>query len=284
MREQEVTLASGLSGVIRPWKTGDLAVFTTRKMLKQPGPAIEAALMRAAWVDTLDRGPYAFDGKPPWLTDILSGDLQDGIRLVRALTFGDYHTAFNCIGPVCGEPIKVGIPLDDLDSVPYSKEALAFFTEQDNRIDWEFPDCGKKLVYGLRTGASMKRIDLMSREHGRHLHVSLAGSVRSVDGVRSNGLVKFMADLSFEDSRALEDELERLEGGYKDEVDLVCEACGLEQTQMIRMKPDFFRPEKPRTTTDDDGSPKRSRRESPSDMQPSGSQSQSTSVSIGSTV
>jgi hypothetical protein len=271
-----------MSGIIAGWSTRALRVFTSRKILRQDGQAIEAHLMRAAWLNTTAHGPYSFSGRPPWMADILTGDLVDSIRWARIATWGEmYDTSFRCKD--CSTPIPQTIPLSRLPQKMYSDEALEIFASGEN-IMWTFPECGVEVGYKLSTGRSMVRADQFAKKAGRHLDVVMASRLTKIEGVKSPGkFVDFVADVSAVDSAALETELNRLEGGIDDDIELYCEECDLEQVQTMRMKPDFFRPENPKTKTDDSDSPKRSEISSPADTPHSDSESTPSSADETST-
>ena len=243
MSEREVTLASGLSGSIRKWKMKDLAVFSDRKIVRKPGPAIEANLLKNAWVNTIDHGPYAFDGRPPWLGEILQGDLFDAIRWVRSISWGnDYAVDFRCENFVCGGRIPWLVHLSELPTVALSEEGQAAL-DDGNSIHWTFPECKRDITYQLPTGKSSVLADKLAKQHGRHLHVIWASRVTSVQGIDSAaGIVNFLGDLEGEDVQAIQDELDRLNPGVKTTVDLECPECDTEQQQDIRFGPDFFMP------------------------------------------
>jgi predicted RNA-binding Zn-ribbon protein involved in translation (DUF1610 family) len=245
MTEQEHILPSGLAGVLKKWTVGDLAIFANRQIAKKYGPAIEAELLKAAWVRTIDTGPYAFEGKPPWLGDILQGDLLDAIRQVRIMTWGDnLEYNFRCEDPFCRELIPVTIKLSDLETIELSSEgrdALA----NGNEIPWTFPECGKEIIYSLPTGRSMILGDKLSRQHGRALHVVWSSRIKKIEGVESPGrYADFLAALDPIDGQALEEEFERLNIGIETGVHLVCPECGIPQEQDVQFGADFFTPKK----------------------------------------
>ena len=253
MPEQEHTLPSGLSGIIAPWKTGDLAVFTDRRLARMPGPTFEAELAKRSWRSTTELGPYTFDGRPTWMRDVLQGDLFDVTRMARILTWGAmYPTDFQCRGKFCEHKIEVDVNLADMKIKHLSEEAAQMFVNG-NRFPFTVPDCGTEILYSLPTGASAVRADKLAKQHGRHIHVMLAARLVSVQGVESPGrFVDWMANLSASDGIAVEEEMDRLNPGVDTSVDVICEECGLAQSHDVPFGPSFFTPERRKKKTSSD--------------------------------
>ena len=60
-----ITCPSGLSGSLRGMKVREEKILVDRKLAKSGGQLDE--LLRACWEDTVDPGPYAFEGpRPDW--------------------------------------------------------------------------------------------------------------------------------------------------------------------------------------------------------------------------
>jgi len=241
----EHALPSGLNGIIKPWSTGDLSVFTDRRLARIAGPTFEAELAKRSWVRTLENGPYMFEGRPTWMRDVLSGDLFDMTRMSRILTWGpDYEAEFTCSGKGCDATIEVEVDLSDLPIKPLGPEALEMFLNG-NSFPYTVPQCGTEITYSLPTGAIQVKADKLAKQHGRHLHVILASRLKTVEGVDSPGkFVDWYSNLSAMDGIDLENEMERHNPGVNTEVELVCQECGKEQTQDVSFGPAFFMPER----------------------------------------
>jgi len=247
MPEREHCLPSGLTGIVKPWKTGDLAVFTDRRLARIPGPTFEAELAKRSWVKTEEMGPYAFEGRPTWMKDVLSGDLFDLTRVSRILTWGpEYVAEFECNGKTCDAAIEVEIDLNDVKVKPLSDEAVQMFLNG-NRFPYTLPECGTEILYALPTGSIQAKADKLAKQHGRHLHVILAARLQQVEGIESPGrFVQWLSDLSAVDGVELEHEMDRLNPGVDTEVDMVCSECGRAQSQDMSFGPSFFTPDRKR--------------------------------------
>jgi hypothetical protein len=239
----EQRLPSGLTGAIGRWSMDDLKAFTDRGLLRRPGPAIETQLMRSAWKETVDHGPYSFDGTPPWSEAILTGDLIVAQRCARIATWGEVSfPEFECESLLCRESIEVEVNLADFPIQDLSDEGRAAFLGG-NKIDFTLPRCGRKITYGLSTGASQTRADRLSRVHGRRLEVIWASRTSVIEGVKSpSKFVDFYGQMEPLDGAALQEELDRLDCGLITDVDMVCEVpdCAREQSQDYPFGADFF--------------------------------------------
>jgi hypothetical protein len=243
MNEVECVLPSGLSGIIKPWELGHLAVFTDRSLLRRPGPAIEAKLMDHAWVSTIDSGPYSFDGKPPWLGEVLQGDLFDAVRQARILTWGEKADVdFRCEDMTCRAKIESTVDLTELKVKRLTDEGREAFLGG-NSISFQLPVSGRRIEYSLPTGRTMVIADKLARTHGQSIHVVLASRIRKIEGLESpSQFVPYLATISPRDWRALEDEFDRLNIGVDTAVEMVCPECGLEQMHDMMFGADFFMP------------------------------------------
>ena len=245
----DVTLPSRLSGRMRRWKPSDLRFLSDRQQLARPGPVVNATILKLTWLETYSTGPYTFTGMPPWMTDILVGDLTDAVRQGRMFMWGNsYEVDFVCESQRCASRIPYDQDLSKIEVVELSPEALDRFAHG-NRFEFTLPDCGRRIVHKLPTGAVQIHADKLVKQHGLIEEVAWASRTRSIEGVSSPGqFVKFYGDLSADDIRAMDEEFERHDCGLRTRVDLVCPAigCGLEQEQELRFGGFFYRPQKGR--------------------------------------
>jgi hypothetical protein len=244
----------------------DLAPITSTQLLKRPGHAVEAAVLDSVWLHTTDHGPYAFDGKPPWMKEILQGDILDAVRQVRALSWGGKGRTMEierrCRGVLCGVEMTIEVDvLEDLPITPLSEEGRAVLADG-NCMDYTMPD-GTRLVYELPTGRTAILAERWAQEYGAAQHVVLAARLRQVEGVQSpSKFPAWLGELEGEDGLALEEELDRLNCGVETTISVVCEKCETEQEVIVPIAIDFFMPPRKgrgrhrgsllRTATDDE--------------------------------
>jgi hypothetical protein len=152
----EITLPSTMRIEVRPWAAPELVrVGAAARATKGPSMAPFYDMLTAAWVSTIDPGPYTvFDvgsgPKPerPW-TRMLYGDIEDGLKQVRAESSGDvYYLPFDC--PVCGEQDRVvPVPLSELKQRKLSDEARARVASGKR---FEATVAGAKITFDLQYG------------------------------------------------------------------------------------------------------------------------------------
>src|SRR5262245_59513947 len=96
---ETITCPSGLTGTLRGMRVREEKVLTDKKLAWSGGQLDE--LLAACWEDTLDPGPYVFDGRMEW-GKVLQGDRFYALLRLRALTYGpEYAFALVCSDPRC---------------------------------------------------------------------------------------------------------------------------------------------------------------------------------------
>jgi len=241
MNVKEIECPSGLKGVVRKLKVSDLDVFADRNLMKRGGAALEAELASRIWQETVERGPYVFDGsRPPWTTDILQGDRFYAIMQARILTRGsDYEFDITCDNPICRNKFRWGLDLEDLPVVKLpdsSREALM----ADNRFMTELEACGDKVFWALPTGRIQKRIDKYVKQHGQSLSTVFAARLLGIEGQENVDFVGYMQDLDIGDFDQLAYEMERADCGVDTSIEVECPSCARLMEQEVGFGKDFF--------------------------------------------
>lgn len=255
MSNIEVTLPSGLSGMVCNWKTRNLKALASRSLIRKPGLALEAHLMRLAWVETLDPGPYSFEGKPRWEHEVLQGDTYGGLLQVRNMTWGsDMETDFRCEDRMCKTKIPVVIPLDKMPVRTFEDEGMEEAVEafaNGNVVNWHWELAGKDVQYRLPTGATAVKASKLGKKHGTCMEVNMAARIVDLQGVEAGQLVKYLGDLDPPVTRDLRDELDRINPGIDTAIDCECPdfECATEQEHELPFGVDFYLPEKRKKTS-----------------------------------
>ncbi len=81
-----ITCPSGLSGRLRGMKVREEKILVDRKLAKS-GTQLDE-LLGACWEETLDAGPYTFEGPRPDWGVVLQGDRFYALLQLRANTYG----------------------------------------------------------------------------------------------------------------------------------------------------------------------------------------------------
>jgi len=243
-----IVCPSGLTGTIRTLKTADLAVLSDRRLFKQPGPAIEAALLDRAWVETLDVGPYGFAGsRPPWKGEVLTGDLFFALRAMRIATWGDkYDFDAMCSTPGCRGVIKWTVDLSELPTIALTDEARELVA-RGNKFTAEL--AGRRFVYQLPTGATGVKAEKLGKEHGDSIHVLLSARILELEGATSPAeVLTWIGELEARDGNRLREILEAQNCGIETEIEVDCDDCGRTQKVTVPFGAGFFLPETKRAS------------------------------------
>jgi hypothetical protein len=150
----EITLPSSMRLEVRPWAAPELVkVGVAARAAKGPSMAHFYDMLTSAWVRTLDPGPYDFplgDARPEraW-GKMLYGDVEDGLKQVRAESSGDvYYIPFAC--PGCGESDRVvPVPLSEIKQRRLGEEA---FKRVKNKQHFEATVAGAQITFDLQYG------------------------------------------------------------------------------------------------------------------------------------
>src|SRR5688572_173801 len=96
----EIICPSGLRGTIRGIMVTDERILADEALAKNGRQLDE--LLKACWLETLDPGPYHFDGSQVEWDKVLRGDRLYALLQIRALTYGaDYAFSVRCRNDTC---------------------------------------------------------------------------------------------------------------------------------------------------------------------------------------
>lgn len=238
----EVTCPSGLRGNIRKAKVRDIDDLHSAPSGGN-NVAAYCKLLQACWQQTLDKGPYRWDGEPdviPW-NQVVSGDLfYMLIALRRALHGGDYDYRVTC--KECNaKPFKWRVNLDkDLDERPMSDEVKEVLSrpEKDRLFKAELKD-GSELVFKPGVAALEGRIDPNERPLIRAVLpriLTLAGEAQQKK--LREVLLDMDADI-FDDLRA---KLLDVECGIDTDILVRCPSCNATQVSSLPFGRKYFFP------------------------------------------
>ena len=244
-----ITCPSGLSGRLRGMKVREEKILVDRKLAKS-GTQLDE-LLGACWEETLDAGPYTFEGPRPDWGAVLQGDRFYALLQLRALTYGaDYSFAVTCRESRCRARILWELDLHDLPVRTLSEAHRALFV-QGNRFPALLPDAQKKVAFRLLTGADERRLPNLKRQAGdRLLSATLAFRLIEVEGVAPKEKRRFVEELSLADARYLGEEFQHADCGVETSIDIECPECFAVQAVDLPFDADFFLPTKgPRSQT-----------------------------------
>lgn len=246
MSETVITCPSGLTGRIRGMKVQEERVLADRKLAKTGGQV--DALLDACWLQTLEPGPYDFDGKEIDWGKVLQGDRFYAMLQVRQLTYGPQYTfSVACRQESCRERIDWEL---DLDALPYrtlGDDSRAAFLSG-NRFETVLPDAGNRVWFRLLTGADERKLPQIRRNAGAQMmSAMLAFRVLEIEGVQARDKKRFIEELSMQDADFLMDEFDRVDCGVDTGIEVECPACYATQEVELPFDRTFFMPGKERS-------------------------------------
>jgi len=241
-----ITCPSGLTGSIRALKVREERFLADRKLAKS-GSVVDE-LLRACWEDTLDAGPYDFDGKTIDWGKVLQGDRFYALVEIRALTYGpDYAFSVNCTDASCRSRIDWELNLHDLPVRALSEDSREAFL-RGNRFETVLPDARKRVWFRLLTGELERKLPAVRRNAAdRMLSAMLGFRCVEVEGIPDKDKRRFFEDLSMRDADFLLDEFDRVDCGVETTIEVECPECYAKQSVQLPFDQSFFLPGKART-------------------------------------
>jgi hypothetical protein len=236
-----ITCPSGLQGRVRGMKVREERVLADRKLARGGGQV--EALLAACWEETLDPGPYDFEGGRMDWSQVLQGDRFYALLRVRALTYGPlYAFSVACREEGCRSTIEWELDLFDLPVRTLSEASRAAFASG-NRFETRLPDAGRHAWFRLLTGADEQRLATAARGAGeRAFSAMLALRVLELEGVDSQGKRRALEDLTLRDADFLLGEFDRVDCGVDTALEVECPHCLLTQEVELPFDRTFFLP------------------------------------------
>lgn len=243
----EVTLVSGMRGMIRQMRVKEMDFFADQMLLRS-NKAVDRVL-ESCWIETLDPGPYPFQVGPigkgnrvDWLK-VAKVDREFFFIRLRQMTIGsDYDFDTRCDSIVCGQGIPWKLPLDDLPVEPMSPEgvsSLAGSKKEDRLLPFVFPQDGRACRWHVMTGMDEMRI-AAKRDSKNQLRDLLTVRVDEIDGVNPNDRRRWLGNLAVPDQDAFLDATTTVEGGIDLVIPIDCPKCGKEVLVNLLLDAPFF--------------------------------------------
>ncbi|MGO8992179.1 MAG: hypothetical protein ACLQVI_02545 [Polyangiaceae bacterium] len=244
-----ITCPSGLAGTVRGMKVREEKILVDRKLAKSGGQLDE--LLSACWEDTLEPGPYTFEGPRPEWGKVLLGDRFYALLRIRCATYGpEYAFAVTCSDARCRARIDWEIDLRELPIRTLPESSRAAFLGG-NRFPTRLPDADRHITFRLLVGDDEKRLPNLRRQAAdRLLSASLAYRITEIEGVEPKDKRRFVEDLSMRDAAYLASEFERVDCGIETSFEVECPSCLAVQRVELPFDADFLMPKQvPRSPT-----------------------------------
>lgn len=227
MAEIEVTLPSGLRGIVRGLKMREFKLFADRRGMKNG--AVWDEITKECWVETSERGP-AYKNDPRWSTDVLQGDRLAALMAIRRATHGDtFDFTATCTERSCRAPVKWRVNLgEELKVKAYPKAAL-----EKHAAGHRFKTtlAGRAIEFALLTAADEKLmskfVEQNSEEEGDRLIATIAFRCKTVEGLRDKrDIIAWLEELELATVLAFRDEMDAVSGGVETSFEIECRECG----------------------------------------------------------
>lgn len=250
-----VTLPSGLVGEVRGLTGKDGRYLSNDQLVRDE--AIEDYVFSHCWTNTLDDGPYAFDGKPPDWGKVLIGDRFVTLIAVREETYpgDDYVMKMQCERAGCRKRFEWEIQLGELlakKTKPLAAKDRALF-QNGNRFEEVIPFTSTKFVFQLQTGNNAKRVRARIeakklgpkklQERQNFLVDVVAGQIIEIEGLtKVEAIFDFLEDLPMKSIDALVPLIQSHDCGVSSLIDVECPHCGRAMQIELPFERAFFLP------------------------------------------
>ena len=236
-----ITCPSGLSGRIREIKFRELRILADRQFAKNNTQLDK--ILTACWEETLDPGPYDFDGSSVDFSKVLQGDRLFVLLRIRALSYDpEYEFSVPCDNRACRAGIHWAVDLRELPVKPLPEESRKLFLSG-NRFETVLPQANRKVTFKLLTGADERRMAKLRKSASEQpLATLLNYRLESIEGVEPGDKENFIEDLGMADVSFLLGEFERVDCGVETQIEIECPECQGVMTIDLPFDRSFFLP------------------------------------------
>jgi hypothetical protein len=231
----EITCPSGLRGILREMRVKDQELFANKTLVRNG--TVTSKLLENCWENTLNPGPYKFDGKPNW-DKMLEADRLYAFIQLRIASLGDEYE-FRVICSNCESHLNWQVKLSELNVTPVSDQGKAWINSQ---IPAEFtlsdgttvtcrPLIGEDIIFF--TEERVPDEEIMTWHLARR--ITRFGETRMF-----HDILRHIRELSLRDSDLLGDFTDELEGGVDTTFDVQCKHCKGFQRVILPFDAGFF--------------------------------------------
>lgn len=241
MPERPVDCPSAFQGRVRALKGKEMRILSDRQRMRSG--TITDDLLAACWLETTDKGPYGFDGKPDW-GNVLLGDRFYVLVQLRLATYPGETYPFQVQCRSCSGNFEWEI---DLDKLPVKKLTDAGRQHLKTGVPLEVTIDGVLVKYRLPLGLDERKGARFLRGSNPDVLRALALRIVEIDGVDRSKTIEWLEDREFASHRALVEAFDEHDCGIETTIEVECTHCGLVQELDLPFGPDFLMPRKRRT-------------------------------------
>lgn len=213
-------------------------------------------ILKSVWVATHDFGPYqaTTSGQINW-SKVLISDRFYVLTQVRIATYGAvYEVETQCPLSLCRAKFSMDVDLSTLKFKEIPAASLEAF-QANKPFETIIPSDGRRVTFRLQTGEmDAKVVKLAKTRRTERLTISLATRIESIEGVHPNDKLKVLEDLAMDDTLALIEAMDEVDGGLETSIQAECPACGHEHELQLPFGRAFWVPsrkKKPEQNTED---------------------------------
>ena len=179
--------------------------------------------------------------------DMCLGDYQYLLHRLRVVTYGAKYPVVT-VCPYCGVSSKQDLNLEDLPVLQYTDNVL-------NLMEFDLPKTGKHSKLRFQTPRMLDEVALQAKELRKKqgdafvdptLSLTVESMIDTVDGHKPDliKLSQWVSSLPMMDTNIILQRAEKLNSsiGVSRELDIECDACGLDYKTQMPMNAEFFRP------------------------------------------
>lgn len=179
--------------------------------------------------------------------DMCVGDYQYLLHRLRVVTYGSSYPVVT-VCPYCGVSSKQELNLSDLPVLQYNDSVL-------DNMEFTLPRTQKRIKLRFQTPRMIDdigvRVQEIKKKQGSSfidptLALTIESMIDTVDGHRPDlvRLSQWVNNLPMMDTNIILQKAEKLNGsiGVARELDVECDACGLDYKTQIPLTSEFFRP------------------------------------------
>lgn len=245
-----IEMPSGLVGEFRELTVAEEDLIADAQMSKarRKREAVTGQVMRAIWQEILDPGPYQFEDGKFDPDRLLSGDRMYFLFQIRMASWGPkVECKLECRN---GHKGAYEIDFSDLPVHKLSDEAFEH-VQSGTPFEFLLPKAQRTVKWRMMTADDEKRLVRMASGSGRNMSSELlAMRIVEVDGFdpqtgldpeTREDLRGWIRRLPSSDASALREEMLANECGIETEVEVECDACGMDiEANAVEIASDFF--------------------------------------------
>lgn len=237
----DIQCPSGLSGEVRHLSVAEANVLASATGSKGR-MGVTSKILTGCWEATHDSGPYMFDGDPVW-DRVLQSDCDYALLQIRKATYGPRYM-FAMVCTECRDRFEWDVNIDDLPTRRFSDEQREAFVTGNNTYSVALPGTDQKVTFTLPVhGDSRKAMKMRKGNRTELVTLALRLRIKSIEGVETHQVRKFLNELSLPDARELIDLMDDFNCDVDTDIEVECPECDCIQEVGLPLGKAFWYPD-----------------------------------------